>query len=163
MITSRRHCEVIETRSVFLSTIHHVYVVHMQKTAYFPHAQRGFLSVVCRQLSLPLTLSRLRWWSEILFFEIVDGFWASRRVFHQLLNGQLVDEFVRCFVGILQPPFLSLCVHVCCPIHDNLVKIWRTSFLHVRAIPHLWCWCLCVGNKNKKLRLMELGREFAAP
>ena len=33
MFTSRRQSEAIETRSVFSSTIHHAYVVHIQENA----------------------------------------------------------------------------------------------------------------------------------
>ena len=37
------------------------------------------------------------------------GFLASGRVFHQLLDGQLVNELVTFFVGVLQPQFLPVC------------------------------------------------------
>ena len=73
---------------------------------------------------------------------------ASGRVFHQLLDGQLVNELVRHFLGTFQPPFLSLCVPGCCLIHDTLVKMWCRRFVHAPATPHLWCWFLCVGNNN---------------
>ena len=35
LITSRRQSEATETRSVFSSTIHHAYVVHIQEMSYF--------------------------------------------------------------------------------------------------------------------------------
>ena len=54
-----------------------------------------------------------------IVLEIEDGFLASGRVFHQLLDGQLVKELLRFFVGVLQPPFLPLYVPGCCPIHEN--------------------------------------------
>ena len=138
---------MIETRSAFSSTIHHAYVVHIEEVSYFSHVRRGFSPVVCRQLSHPplancylavFSFSVVGRWSDS-FFDIVDGFLASGRVCHLLLDGQLVNELVRCFVGVLRPPFLSLCVPGCYPIHDNLVKMWCKSFLHASATPHSWC------------------------
>ena len=70
---------------------------------------------------------------------------ASGRVFHQLLDYQLVNELVRCFVGVLRPPFLSLCVPGCCPTHDNLVKSWRTvEFFSMLLLPHNSVVSFCV-------------------
>ena len=88
----------------------------------------------CYLLAVFFSISVVGRWSDS-FFEIVDGLLASSHVFHKLLDSQLVKKLVRCFVGVLRPPFLSLCVPGCCPIHDNLLKIWPTSFLHAAATP----------------------------
>ena len=47
-IASRRQSEVIQPRSGFSFTIHHVYVAQIQEISYFSHAWCGFLPVVCR-------------------------------------------------------------------------------------------------------------------
>ena len=57
MFASRRRSEAIETRSVFSSTIHLAYVVHIQEISYISHVRGDFSPVVCRQLSLSPTLS----------------------------------------------------------------------------------------------------------
>ena len=44
------------------------------------------------------------------FFNIVDGFVAAGCVSPSWLDGQLVNELARCFVGVLRPPFLPLCI-----------------------------------------------------
>ena len=68
-----------------------------------------------------------------MFFEIVDGFLASGRVFPQLVN-----ELLRCFVDVLQPP--NPCVYLdVCLVHDDPVKTWCTNVLHTPATPHLCC------------------------
>ena len=136
--------------SVFSSTIHHAYTC--RKCRIFL-----MLSVTSRQsfavsfpshppladcyLAMFFSFSVVGRWLDSFFFEIVDGFLACGRVFHQLLAGQLANELhvVRCFVGVFRPPVLSLCVCLGVVIHDNLVKMWRTSFLHDPATPHLWC------------------------
>ena len=51
MTTSRRQSKAIEMRSVFSSTGHHAYVVHIQEMSYVSHARFGFLPVVCRHCS----------------------------------------------------------------------------------------------------------------
>ena len=38
-----------------------------------------------------------------IVFDTADGFLASGRVSPQLLDGQLVNELDRCFVGVLRP------------------------------------------------------------
>ena len=85
-------------------------------------------------------------WSDSFFFEIVDGFLASRHILRELLDGQLVNELVRCSVGILRPPFLSLCVLGCCPIHDNL-KTWRTSF-SMLLLSHIYGVDFCMWGRE---------------
>ena len=77
---------------------------------------------------------------------------ASGRVFHQLLDSQLVNELVRFFVGILRSPFLSLGVPGCCPIHDNLVKSWRTSSSPCSCYPAILLLvsvCVCGGGGDE--------------
>ena len=124
--------ELIETRSNFSSTIHHVYVVHTKENVPYSrltwplasHLQAAFPSTHLLQFAITyfsFFLPVVDRWSD-RFFEIVDGFLASGRVFHQLLDGQVVNELVRFFGGVLRPPFLSLCVPGCCSFHDNLVK-----------------------------------------
>ena len=124
--------EHIEIRSNFSSTINHVYVVHTQENALYSHLtwplashlQAAFPSTHLLQFAITYFSSFLpvvdRWSDR--FFEIADGFLASGRVLHQLLDGQVVNELVRYFVGISRLPFLSLCVPGCCSFQDNLVK-----------------------------------------
>ena len=124
MFTFRRQSKAIETRCVFL--VHHTSCVccthprkcrtlltfnvasHQSFAGSFPSHRP--IAVCYYQFSFSFFLLV---GGRIVFYEIVDGFLASGRVFHQLLDGQLVNELVRCFVGVLRPPFLSLCVPGC--------------------------------------------------
>ena len=114
MITSRVNRFALLTRSAFSFITHHVNVVHIQKLSHFSHSRCGFLPVVCTQISRTPTLSRLllgcqfyfyyylyfsvvcrlsdSLFSYFLLLEVVIGVLVPGRVFHQLLDGQMVNE-----------------------------------------------------------------------
>ena len=95
-------------------------------------------------------LSPLSVGGRIVFFcvEIVDGFLVSEHVFHQLLDGQLVNELARRFAGVLWPPFLSLCAPGYCLIHDNPVRMRRTDFSPCSFYHAFLLGSVCVWDEN---------------
>ena len=125
-----------------------------KKMSHFSHDRRGFSPVVCRQLSLPPTNCSLllgyvfflpivgRWSDSSRDCRWVFGLWVFSPCW---LDDQLVNALARCFVGVLRPPFLSLCVSVCCLIHGNPVKHMAHEFSPCSCYPaFLFCACLCV-------------------